>query len=430
MDSRPGQYACSQSGSCALAGAAAFFAGIPGAVVVINGQLWCYFYAKRHTERQSTVAGERILCSQVDGTAIVYGTEEQLMKTLLHVKTSLEPELVAIINSCAVSLIGDDTAGIAAQVALDCPVVCVDSSGLSGGFAEGYREAAKAYFNHIPMPAPEETKRHTINLIGGTVGYYNAAADFDELHRMLTLGGCKLIAAPGAGSSTHEIAKLRQAELNVVLHHELGEQLAQMLYERYGIPYVTLLPPFGLQGTLAWSEAIIGALSSKPESWDLLKQEIAGLEGEIHRTLLEVQRLWGNLWFDQIVVAAPESIALAVAKAVRYELADTRRLAVIVQGNSSWNMPIAGIETLISSNSTCQVQAELACLQGGLLLGSSNETAGAQQLGIKKMVRQNIALPVLDEVIITPSPLMGITGMRCLTERLWNKYIRLQELLD
>lgn len=428
MDSRPGQYACSQSGSCALAGAAAFFAGIPEAIVVINGQLWCYFYAKRHIEQQS--AGERILCSQVDGTAIIYGTEEQLMKTLAHIQTSLRPEMIAIINSCAVSLIGDDTAGIAAQIALDCPVVCVDSSGLSGGFAEGYREAAKAYFNHIPITEPEKTKRHTINLIGGTLGYYNAAADFDELQRMLTLSGCNLIAAPGAGSSVQEIACLRQAELNVVLHHELGGQVAQNLYEQYGIPYVTLLPPFGLQGTLAWSETIVGALSSKPESWDLLQQEISGLEGEIHRSLLDVQRLWGNLWFDQIVVAAPESVALAVAKAARHELADTRRLAVIIQGNSSWQTPIAGIDTLISSNSTCQVQAELACLQGGLLLGSSNETSIVQQLGIKKVVRQNIALPVLDEVMMSPSPLMGIKGMRCLTERLWNQYIRLQELLD
>lgn len=430
MDSRPGQYACNQSGSCAMAGAASFFAGITGAIVVINGQLWCYFYAKRHVERQSAAAGEQIVCSQVDGTAIVYGTEEQLTKTLAHIKTELKPNLVAIINSCAVSLIGDDTSGLAKEAALDCPVVCVDSNGLAGGFAEGYQEAAKAYFNQLPVAAPGETQRHSINLLGCTTGYYNADADYRELRRMLALSGCQVIAAPGAGSSIQEIGCLRQAELNVVLHHELGGALAQLLFEQYGMPYITLLPPYGLQGTLAWSEAIVEAMSSRPAAWLSLQQEIGCLEREIHQGLLDVQRLWGNLWFDQIVVAGPTSTVFALAKAVRYELADTRRLTVICQDRYDWVQPIPGIDTVLASTSTCQVQAELTSLQGGLLLGSSNETALVQQLGIKKMVRQNIALPVLDEVVLVASPFMGVTGTRYLTARLWNQYIRLQELLD
>ena len=41
---------CGMQDECALAGAAAFFAGIPDAAVVINGPLWCYYYAMRHIE--------------------------------------------------------------------------------------------------------------------------------------------------------------------------------------------------------------------------------------------------------------------------------------------------------------------------------------------------------------------------------------------
>ena len=38
---------CSRVDTCALTGAAAFFTGIKGAEVLVNGPLWCYFYALR-----------------------------------------------------------------------------------------------------------------------------------------------------------------------------------------------------------------------------------------------------------------------------------------------------------------------------------------------------------------------------------------------
>ena len=45
--------------SCTLTGAAAFFAGIPHAAVVVNGPLWCYFYALRYIERACPSVGNR-----------------------------------------------------------------------------------------------------------------------------------------------------------------------------------------------------------------------------------------------------------------------------------------------------------------------------------------------------------------------------------
>ena len=42
--------ACHFSGTCALTGSATFFVSIPGSYVMVNGPLWCYFYAMRHVE--------------------------------------------------------------------------------------------------------------------------------------------------------------------------------------------------------------------------------------------------------------------------------------------------------------------------------------------------------------------------------------------
>lgn len=50
---------CSRADTCALTGAAAFFAGIPKSEVLVNGPLWCYFYALRHLEHTEYNMAER-----------------------------------------------------------------------------------------------------------------------------------------------------------------------------------------------------------------------------------------------------------------------------------------------------------------------------------------------------------------------------------
>ena len=41
---------CHRIGTCALTGSAALFASIPGSYVIVNGPLWCYFYAMKYID--------------------------------------------------------------------------------------------------------------------------------------------------------------------------------------------------------------------------------------------------------------------------------------------------------------------------------------------------------------------------------------------
>jgi len=128
---------CWHADTCALAGAAAFFAGIPDAAIVVNGPMWCYFYAMRHLEDSQPLLSQRMVCTQLDNEAIVFGTEEYLRDTLAPY-IEKPPALLCIESNCSASLIGDDMAGIAREMGIGCPVVVFDSGGLTGGFAEGY----------------------------------------------------------------------------------------------------------------------------------------------------------------------------------------------------------------------------------------------------------------------------------------------------
>ena len=50
---------CHRIGTCALTGSAALFASIPGSYVIVNGPLWCYFYAMKYID--DSMPGGKIL---------------------------------------------------------------------------------------------------------------------------------------------------------------------------------------------------------------------------------------------------------------------------------------------------------------------------------------------------------------------------------
>lgn len=423
MDKKQWDNVCSQVNTCALTGATAFFAGIPDAVMVANGPLWCYFYALRQLEKPCASITNRFYCSQPDSTAVVYGTEECLLEILAAIPKSPPPSVLLIENSCAISLIGDDIAGIASQVDLPCPVVCMDSGGLIGGFWEGYQGAAKAYFDAMPLAPRGMVKPRTVNLLGCTVGYYNADNDLQELKRMLTLAGYQVLACPGAGSTVEEIANMTAAELNIVIHEELGSELAQRLQQEYGMPYLSLLPPYGIEGSLQWLRAIGKRMWMSVDSLRAIEEEASTLEKKIRRDTVEMQRIWGELWFKDTVVAASSSVALGLAQALRCEWLDTDSLTVVLHDGIRDDSLLEYIDHVVDGSDSGEIEKNLGLLRGGLLLGSSNEKAILQKQSISPVVCQNIALPVCDEVILSDRPTMGLRGACQMLEGLWNQYI-------
>ena len=73
---------CAWTDSCALAGAMAFFAAWQDAAVIVNGPMWCYYFALRHVEHGVSDAVRRTGCTQLDNDAIVFGAEDYLLEAL------------------------------------------------------------------------------------------------------------------------------------------------------------------------------------------------------------------------------------------------------------------------------------------------------------------------------------------------------------
>ena len=419
---------CHHMSVCALTGASAFFASIPGSFMLINGPLWCYFYAMKYVEDYDASALRRFHCTQPEGNALVYGTEKDLLAGLDFVKENFSPDRVFIINNCSVSLVGDDVAAIAAKAELPCPVYTVDSGGIAGDFPEGYQIALLRVIEEIKKYAKTKTETvaamPSVNLLGLTPTYFRGEEDIKEIRRILEKAGYRVNAVPGGGSSWDEIMELPHADLNVVLRDELALKAAKELETEFGTPYLSTGMPYGITGTLNWLEKIDAALPGK--SLEVVKEEAEKVNARLQFRSSNMQSLWGPLWFDNILIAAPPSEAAGIAEAVRGEWADTGNLVIHFTQDTPLR-PTAANKICIAGKDDGKMKETFENWTGGLVLGSSLEASRLVRLK-KPFINCTIVLPSYHEIIATDAPLCGIRGAANLFEKIWNA--KLQGCMD
>ena len=392
--------------------------------MLINGPLWCYFYAMKYVEDYDASALRRFHCTQPEGNALVYGTEKDLLAGLDFVKANFTPERIFILNNCSVSLVGDDIAGIAAKAELPCPVYAADCGGIAGDFAEGYEIALlrliKEVKNHTSANAGVSSKnsatKPSVNLLGLSPTYFRGEEDIKEICRILETAGYRINAIPGGGSAWDEIMELPQADLNLVLRDELALKAAKELESEFGTPYLSAGMPYGIQGTLAWLEKINTVLPAT--NLKTVRQEAETVNARLQFRSSNMQSLWGPLWFDNILIAAPPSEAAGIAEAVRGEWADTGNLVIHFTEDTPLR-PKAANKICVTGKDDAAMKETFENWTGGLVIGSSLETSRFVRLK-KPFVNCNIVLPSYHEIIATDSPLCGIRGASYLFERIWN----------
>jgi nitrogenase molybdenum-cofactor synthesis protein NifE len=435
---------CHHMSTCALTGASAFFDAIPGSFMLINGPLWCYFYAMKYVEDYDASALRRFHCTQPEGNALVYGTEKDLLAGLDFVKANFTPERVFLLNNCSVSLVGDDIAGIAAKAELPCPVYAADCGGIAGDFAEGYEIALLRVIAEVKKNAEakrdladvseansknaDEAKvsenlnletidcKPSVNLLGLSSTYFRGEEDIKEIRRILEMAGYHINAIPGGGSAWSEIMRLPQADLNLVLRDELALKAAKELQAEFGTPYLSVGMPYGIQGTLRWLDTINAVLPAKNR--EAIRQEAEAVNARLQFRSSNMQSLWGPLWFDNILIAAPPSEAAGIAEAVRGEWADTGNLVIHFTQDTALR-PQAATKICIAGKDDTAMKETFENWSGGLVMGSSLEASRLVRLK-KPFVNCNIVLPAYHEIIATDSPLCGIRGAAYLFERIWN----------
>jgi nitrogenase molybdenum-cofactor synthesis protein NifE len=167
---------------------------------------------------------------------VIFGGEKKLRATLSELIEAHRPKAAFVYSTCIVGIIGDDVSAVCKQVSREkgIPVLPVHSEGFKGTKKDGYKAACQALFNLIGRKTTADVGPQSINILGE----FNIGGEawiIKEYYRRI---GVEVISVMTGDSRVDEIGKAHGAKLNVVQCSGSMTQLAQMMKEEYGIPFI------------------------------------------------------------------------------------------------------------------------------------------------------------------------------------------------
>lgn len=316
---------------CQMSGAAAALLSIQDVCVIFNGPRWCAVIAERELTICKKSYEKRLFCAEVQETDLLFGADARIQFIIGQIKQMMQPVLLGVLTSCSLSLIGDDTRGIALAAKPGCPIVALDAGGLNGEFCSGWQMAMQAFLEEVKFSSMNQRSARRVNLLGCCSGYPDAAGDVAEWKRLLEAAGFEVGVCLGEdGLTLPAIATLPQATLNIVIAKELAENLAKDLQARWQQPYVFAPAPYGFRQSIEWVETIGRALKIPPQL-TALQQEIDVAVDAVCEQYFLFQKMVPDFFLKRAVLALPYSRAVPLGRALRTEVLDIPDIVYCIQ---------------------------------------------------------------------------------------------------
>jgi light-independent protochlorophyllide reductase subunit B len=322
------------------------------------------------------------------------------------------PEAMIVGSSCTAELIQDDPGGLARALDLPVPVIPLElpsyqkqeNWGASETFYRLVRTLAGPHAPPAGQPRPPRDPRRkpVCNLLGPTALGFRHRDDVVEVRRLLAELGVNVLMSAPMGATPADLARIGDADFNVLMYPEIGLQAAQWLKKTFGQPF-TQTVPIGVAATKAFVH------------------EVAALAGVDGTSLLATERSrqpWWSRSVDstyltgkRVFVFGDATHVLAAARIAVSEIGFTlagigtytREFAREVRALAAEN----GVEALITDD-YLDVEQRIAELRPELVLGTQMERHIAKRLGIPCAV---ISAPVhVQDFPARHSPQMGFEG--------------------
>ncbi len=314
-----------------------------------------------------------------------------------------KPAAMLVGASCTAELIQDDPGGLAKALELPVPVVPLELPSYQRKENWGASETFYQIVRRLAQPASgTEGLRPSCNLLGPTALGFRHRDDITELTALLGRMGIDVNVVAPMHAGVADIARLPEADFNVLMYPEIGETAARWLEKNHGQPY-TRVVPIGIGATR-----------------DFIR-EVAELVGMDAAPLLEdanARMPWYSRSVDsnyltgkRVFVFGDATHAVAAARIASEEFA----FEVVGIGTYSREQARGvraaakelGLEALITDD-YLDVEAAISALSPDLVLGTQMERHIAKRLGIPCAV---IAAPVhVQDFPSRYSPQMGFEG--------------------
>jgi len=323
-----------------------------------------------------------------------------------------KPEAMLVGASCTAELIQDDPGGLALALNLPIPVVPLELPAYQRkenyGASETFYRLVRACVG-APVKRVAGTKP-SCNILGPTALGFRHRDDIVEVTRLVEKLGVRVNVVAPADARPADLARIPDADFNIVLYPEVALSTATWLERQFGQKFVNI-PPIGVGATRDFIAAV--AALAGIDATDFLRAETSRLvwySRSIDSTYLTAKPVF-------IFGDATHAIALArvAAEELGYQVVGlgtySREFAREVRAAAK----VYGIEALISDD-YLEVEDAIKAANPALVLGTQMERHIAKRLGIPCAV---ISSPVhVQDFPARYSPFMGFEGANVLFDTL------------
>ena len=319
------------------------------------------------------------------------------------------PQAMLVGSSCTAELIQDDPGGLCKALDLPVPVVALELPSYQRKENWGASETFYQLVRHLSKPrseAPQEGRVPSCNILGPSALGFRHRDDLAEIRKLLTDMGIAINVVAPQSATPADLARLANADFNVVLYPEIARLSAQWLERSYGQPFSKTIP-IGVGATRAFVREVAG---------------LAGLDPEAALATVHSRAQWYARSVDstyltgkRVFVFGDATHAVAAAKVAAEEMG----FAVVGIGTYSREFArevrdaakLYGIEALISDD-YLEIESRITELQPELVLGTQMERHIAKRLGVPCAV---ISAPVhVQDFPARYAPQMGFEGANVL----------------
>ncbi|MDO8906808.1 ferredoxin:protochlorophyllide reductase (ATP-dependent) subunit B [Hydrogenophaga sp.] len=322
-----------------------------------------------------------------------------------------QPKAMMVGSSCTAELIQDDPGGLCKALDLPVPVVALElpsyqrkeNWGAAETFYQMVRHLADTSVRRAPRVAGQRAR---CNILGPAALGFRHRDDLREISGLLTDLGIDINVTAPLGASPADMARLGDADFNVVLYPEIASIAAGWLKRTFGQP-ATLVVPIGSGATRDFIAEVAALAGVDPTA------VVANAEARAPWYAKSVDSTY--LTGKRVFVFGDATHVVAAARIAQDEMGFT------VVGLGTYSREFArevreaaalyGVDALISDD-YLDVEARIAELQPELVLGSQMERHIAKRLGVPCAV---ISAPVhVQDFPARYSPQMGFEGANVL----------------
>jgi len=224
--------------ACVFCGSRVVLYPIADALHLVHGPVGCAAYT--WDIRGALSSGPELhrlsFSTDLQEKDVIFGGEEKLERALLELIDRHAPRAAFVYSTCIVGIIGDDLEAVCKRVerTKGIPVIPVQSEGFKGNKREGYSAACSAMMRLIGTGDTAGVSPLSVNILGD----FNLAGEIWIIRGYFERMGLQVVANITGDGRVDDLRRAHGAGLNVVQCSGSTMDLARMMKEKYGTPFL------------------------------------------------------------------------------------------------------------------------------------------------------------------------------------------------